>query len=95
MFTNCPQLQKIFLKNLLIFVRKYVILFTYKRAKGGDRVSPRTGRPTDDPKKNRLELRLSDHDAEKLDFCCKALGLSKAEVIRRGIDRVYQEATKK
>lgn len=57
-------------------------------------MSPRTGRPTNDPKQNRLELRLSNHDTEKLDFCCKTLGLSKAEVIRRGIDRVYQEATK-
>ena len=55
---------------------------------------PRTGRPTEDPKKTRLELRLSDGDAEKLDFCCRTLGLTKAEVIRRGIDRVYQEAKK-
>lgn len=76
----------------------YVSVLYYLRTKyteGGIRVSPRTGRPTDEPKKTRLELRLSDHDAEKLDFCCKALGFSKAEVIRRGIDRVYQEAIKK
>lgn len=58
-------------------------------------MSPRTGRPTDEPKKIRLELRLSDYDAEKIDFCCKVLGMSKAEVIRRGIERVYQEAIKK
>lgn len=57
-------------------------------------VSPRTGRPTEDPKKSRLELRLSDSDAEKLDFCCKAFGLTKAEVIRRGLEKVYQEAKK-
>lgn len=57
-------------------------------------MSPRTGRPTVDPKKTRLELRLSDSDAKKLDFCCKTLGLTKAEVIRHGIDRVYQEAKK-
>lgn len=57
-------------------------------------VSPRTGRPTEDPKKSRLELRLSDSDTEKLDFCCKALGLTKAEVIRRGLEKVYQEAKK-
>lgn len=82
------------MKNLLTFVRKYFILFTYKRFEGGGKVSPRTGRPTEDPKKTRLELRLSDGDAEKLDFCCKTLGLTKAEVIRRGIDKVYQEAKK-
>lgn len=57
-------------------------------------MSPRTGRPTDDPKNTRVELRLSESDAAKLDFCCKMFGLTKAEVIRRGIDRVYQEAQK-
>jgi len=57
-------------------------------------VSPRTGRPTDDPKNTRVELRLSESDAAKLDFCCKVFELTKAEVIRRGIDRVYQEAQK-
>lgn len=55
-------------------------------------MSPRTGRPTKDPKNLRLELRLSDSDAEKLDFCCKTLGMTKAEVIRKGIDEVYQMA---
>lgn len=57
-------------------------------------VSPRTGRPTEDPKKFRLELRLTNSDAEKLDFCCKVFGLTKAEVIRRGLEKVYQEAKK-
>lgn len=57
-------------------------------------MSPRTGRPTEDPKKLRLELRLSEKDEEKLDFCCSILHLSKAEVIRMGIDEVYQKAQK-
>lgn len=55
-------------------------------------MSPRTGRPTKDPKNLRLELRLSDLDAEKLEFCCKILDMTKAEVIRQGIDKVYQMA---
>lgn len=57
-------------------------------------MSPRTGRPTEDPKKLRLELRLSERDEEKLNFCCNTLHLSKAEVIRMGIDEVYQKAQK-
>lgn len=57
-------------------------------------MSPRTGRPTEDPKKSRLELRLSDRDTEKLEFCCESLKLSKSEVLRRGLDRVYEEAKK-
>ncbi len=58
-------------------------------------MSPRTGRPTEDPKKLRMELRLSDRDTEKLDFCCKALNLTKAEVLRRGLDKVYREVQNK
>jgi predicted DNA-binding protein len=58
-------------------------------------MSPRTGRPTDDKKDRGYRLRVSDADLEKLDYCAKVLGLPKAEVIRRGIDKMYEEAQKK
>jgi predicted DNA-binding protein len=58
-------------------------------------MSPRTGRPTDEPKKNQTRIRMSDGDLEKLDYCSEVLGLNKAEVIRRGIEMMYQEALKK
>lgn len=57
-------------------------------------MSPRTGRPTDDPKTNNMRIRLSDGDIEKLDYCCKSTGMSKAEVIRKGIREVYSEIKK-
>ncbi len=56
---------------------------------------PRTGRPTDDPKKARLELRLSKSDTEMLDYCCTVYGLPKAEIVRRGIKEMYEKAQKK
>lgn len=55
-------------------------------------MSPRTGRPTDDPKTKRIEIRISVLDSIKLDYCCDTLKLSKAEVIREGINAVYQKA---
>lgn len=58
-------------------------------------MSPRTGRPTNDPKKERVGFRLSDEESKMLDYCCKVFGLSKTEVIRRGIKEMYQEALKK
>ena len=58
-------------------------------------MSPRTGRPTDDKKETRLQFRLSDGDKEKLEYAAEVLGLTKAEVIRRGIDHMYVEAQKK
>ncbi len=54
-------------------------------------MSPRTGRPTDNPKKERLELRLSDDDIIKLEYCCQQTKLSKAEILRQGLDLVYQK----
>ena len=50
----------------------------------------RTGRPTDNPKPNRLQVMLSDSEVEKLEFCHKKTNLSKGEIARQGIDRVYQ-----
>nr|DAX02360.1 MAG TPA: hypothetical protein [Bacteriophage sp.] len=55
-------------------------------------MSPRTGRPTDDPKTKRMEIRISLLDSIKLEYCCQTLNLSKSEVIREGINNVYQKA---
>lgn len=57
-------------------------------------MSPRTGRPTDNPKKTRLELRLSNDDSVKLEYCCQKTGLSKAEILRQGLDSVYKKLKK-
>lgn len=58
-------------------------------------MSPRTGRPTENPKKERVGFRLSDDEIKMLDFCCEVLGLSKTEVIRQGIKEMYEKAQKK
>lgn len=54
-------------------------------------MSPRTGRPTDDPKRNQYRIRLSDKEVEMLDYCCKITGLSKSDIVRQGIEKVYNE----
>lgn len=58
-------------------------------------MSPRTGRPTDDPKRTQVKIRMSDGDIEKLNYCCKVLGITKADVIRQGIGKMYEEALKR
>lgn len=60
-------------------------------------MSPRTGRPPDGekPRAKRYVLRMADDEIERLEYCCKVLGLTKAEVLRRGIDKVFEEAQKK
>lgn len=58
-------------------------------------MSPRTGRPTDNPKKHETRIRMSDKDIEMLEYCCEHTGKTKADVIREGIKKVYDELTKK
>lgn len=38
---------------------------------------------------------MTDEDLEKLEHCQKVTGLNKAEVIRLGIDKVYQKTLEK
>ena len=53
------------------------------------------GRPTENPKGNYTGIRLSDDEVKKLDFCMKKTGMNKTDVLRKGIELVYQEITKK
>lgn len=57
-------------------------------------MSPRTGRPTDDPKKYETRIRMSEEDLQLLEYCCKATGRTKAELIREGIREVYAKVKK-
>lgn len=57
-------------------------------------LSPRTGRPTDNPKTHETRIRMSDEDVRLLDYCCEKTGMSKADVIRQGIREVYAKIKK-
>ena len=57
-------------------------------------MSPRTGRPTQNPKRNETRIRMSDEDVQILDFCCKETGMTKADIIRQGIREVYAKIKK-
>lgn len=58
-------------------------------------MSPAHGRPpSKDPKRNDIRIRLTDSEREKLDFCSEKTGMSKSDIIRKGIDLVYEELTK-
>ncbi len=55
-------------------------------------MSQRTGRPTTDPRgNNRTGVRLTESDMNKLEFCIKETGMTKTEIIRKGIDKFYIE----
>ncbi len=54
-------------------------------------MSPRTGRPTNNPKKGRLEIRTSEKEEKMLDYCCKVTGDTRADIVRQGIMAVYEK----
>lgn len=38
--------------------------------------------------------RMTPEDVEKLTFCCEKLGKTESEVLRLGVEKVYDELTK-
>ncbi len=52
------------------------------------------GRPTNDPKIHELKIRMSDSYMKKLEYCQNQTGKTRAEIIRDGVDEVYQKLKK-
>lgn len=58
-------------------------------------MSPRTGRPkTDNPKVKQLGVRLNQDTLDKLEWLTQYYQETKAEVLRRGIEKLYSETKK-
>jgi len=58
-------------------------------------MSPKIGRPTADPKRERVGFRLTEDESAMIDYCCQVFGITKTEVIRLGIKEMYQKAKNK
>ena len=54
-------------------------------------MSPRTGRPTNNPKKTEIKVRATQEDKDKLKYCCEKAGKTQYEVVMMGINKVYEE----
>lgn len=60
--------------------------------KGGDWMSPTQGRPRiDNPKTERLFIRVTPEEKEKIQTFAKEHGCSLLELIKRGIDALKNE----
>ena len=58
-------------------------------------MSPRMGRPTENPKRDVIKVRATKEDRKKLLYCCKTTGMTQYEVVMQGIEKVYQELKEK
>ena len=56
-------------------------------------MSPK-GRPTQDKRDRRFEIRLSERTYKTLEDCAEKLNMTKAEVIHKGIELVEKEIKK-
>lgn len=57
-------------------------------------MSPRTGRPTENPKNEVIKIRATKEDREKLLYCCQETGKTQYEIVMEGIEVVYQQVKK-
>lgn len=53
------------------------------------------GRPTDNPKDIVLKIHLDQGSHDRLEECSKEMGVSKAEVIRQGIQKMHDDLKEK
>lgn len=51
----------------------------------------KVGRPTENPKHYRESFRMSKDDVDKLNYCIKKTEMTKTEIVRKGIDIVYNK----
>ena len=67
----------------------------YRRKIGGDKLSPRTGRPpVENPKHVKMNIRISAETAQDLKECADALNISRVNVIEKGIQLVKDQIEK-
>lgn len=57
-------------------------------------MSPRTGRPTKNPKITEIKVRATKEDKEKLIYCCEKTGKTQYEIVMEGIEYFYQKIKK-
>lgn len=54
-------------------------------------MSPRTGRPTNNPRPNKLSIRISDKDKATLEKYCEENNVNRTEAISRGINKLNEK----
>lgn len=56
---------------------------------------PKVGRPKiENPRNNNFKLRMTDVENNMLEQCADILGISKTDVVVKGIKKIYDEVSK-
>lgn len=54
-------------------------------------MSPKAGRPTDNPKQDRITVRLDNESCKILKEYCQKFNVERAEAIRRGVKKLADD----
>lgn len=57
-------------------------------------MSPRTGRPTENPKPHKITVRLDDEAKAVMDEYCQQEQVEKGEAVRRGLKKLRSDIKK-
>ena len=57
-------------------------------------MSPRTGRPTDNPRPHKLSIRLNDESVKTLEDYCEKQNVNRTEAIERAIGKLKDDIKK-
>lgn len=59
-----------------------------------DKLKKKMGRPTDNPRNQRLSLKLTNEEMDMLEFCSTEINEPRVNIISSGIKKVYDELIK-
>lgn len=54
-------------------------------------VTKKIGRPKGINKNIQTRIRMTEEEAQKLEFCAKEMNITKTDIVILGIEKVYQE----
>ena len=46
--------------------------------------------PSKDPRKTKVDAKLTAEEMEKLAYCCEVTGRTRSDIIRAGIEKIYE-----
>lgn len=73
------------------FINKCILSYFFEKVKEQKMIKTKMGRPTEKPKKNVFQIRITDEEEKLLKKCSEILGMTKRDVLIKGLEKVYEE----
>lgn len=77
--------------TILFCISLMALLILNMRKRKEQEKMKKMGRPTNDPKIHTQVIRLTESELKKLEECSEKMGLSKTDVLRKGIEWLHSQ----